>query len=47
MTLEAATQIAGVIPDPALRQLLITWMTRYSIPVEEVAQLLQVKAAGN
>ena len=44
-SLEDATQAVAVIPDDALKQLLLTWLVRHDLPVEEVAMLLDAKAS--
>ncbi len=44
LQLEEATQAVGVIPDEGLRQVLLTLIFRYRVPVEEVALLLTAKA---
>ncbi len=42
--LEEATQAVGVIPNDALRQVLLTLIFRHRVPVEEIALLLTAKA---
>lgn len=44
LLLEEATQAVGVIPDEALRQVLLTLIFRHRVPVEEVALILAAKA---
>lgn len=43
VSLEEAAQVAEVVPDAALQQILINWLMKHDLPVEEVAQLLLAK----
>lgn len=43
--LEEATQAAGVIPDEALRQVLISLLFKHRVPVEDIAMILAAKAS--